>query len=393
MKVDAIEIFDLHFEGWPYWHPVIVRLHTDEGLTGLGEVGLAYGSGHSAGVGMARNMGQEFVLGADPFKTEKLWDHIFRHSFWAQGGGPVVFGGMSAMDMALWDIKGKALGVPVYQLLGGKTNDHLRTYASQIQFGWNPDERLALTTPEQYAEVARQVVAEGYDCVKIDPVMFDREGNRGGWNLTNILPPDRVRLLRDRVAAVREAVGPDVDLILELHSYLSPTTAIQLADVWAEFNCFFYEEPVNYMNVALHEQVARNVRVPTAAGERIYTRWGYREYFEKQALAVIQPDLALVGGITEGKKICDYAHVYDITVQCHVCGSPVATAAALQMEAAIPNFLIHEHHTNNIKTRNIAICQQNYQPERGRYAVPDLPGLGIELNDDLVKRSPCIVLS
>jgi galactonate dehydratase len=392
MRIDSIEIFDLHFDDWATWHPVIVRLHTDEGITGLGEVGLAYGTGHSAAAGMARNLAQQFILGADPFKTEALWDDMFRHTFWAQGGGPVVFGGMSGMDMAMWDIKAKALGVPLYQLLGGKTNDNLRTYASQIQFGWDPKVRHALTTPEEYAAAAQVAVAAGYDCVKIDPVMFDLEGNRGAWNTTNIISGERLRLLRSRVAAVRDAVGPDVDIILEMHSFLSTTTARQLADLWDDLNCFYYEEPVNYLNADLHAQVARNVRIPTAAGERIYTRWGYREYFEKQALAVIQPDLALVGGVSEGKKICDYAHVYDITVQCHVCGSPVATAAALQMEAAIPNFLIHEHHTWAIKVDNIAICQQNYQPVNGRFQVPDLPGLGVDLNDDFVMRSPHIVV-
>jgi L-alanine-DL-glutamate epimerase-like enolase superfamily enzyme len=392
MKVTSVEIFDIHIDNWPLWHPVIVRVNTDEGISGLGEVGLAYGTGHSAGVGMAKNVAETFMLGVDPFNTEKLWDDMFRHTFWAQGGGPVVFGGMSAMDMALWDIKGKALGLPVYKLLGGKTNPRLRTYASQIQFGWNPKQREVLTRPEEYAEVTRQVMAEGYDCVKIDPVIFDPQGNRATWNLTNIFSRDRLDLFRERIAAVREAGGPGLDIILEMHSFLSVTTAIQLADVWDEFDCFYYEEPVNYLNEKLHTMVARNVRIPTAAGERIYTRWGYRQYFENQSLAVIQPDLALVGGISEGKKICDYAHIYDITVQCHICGSPVATAAALHMETAIPNFLIHEHHTNAIKEGNIAICQQNYQPVNGWYEAPDLPGLGIDLNDDFVNRSPRIVV-
>ncbi|HHX63423.1 MAG TPA: mandelate racemase/muconate lactonizing enzyme family protein [Chloroflexi bacterium] len=392
MKVTSVEIFDIHIDNWPQWHPVVVRVNTDEGISGLGEVGLAIGTGHSAGVGMAKDIAEQFMLGVDPFNTEKLWDDMFRHTFWAQGGGPVVYGGMSAMDIALWDIKGKALGLPLYKLLGGKTNLRLRTYASQIQFGWNPKKREVLTRPEEYAEVTRQVMAEGYDCVKIDPVIFDLEGNRAAWNLTNIFSQDRLALFRERIAAVREAGGPDLDIIVEMHSLLSTTTAIQLADVFEEFDCFFYEEPVNYLNEKLHSMVAHNVRTPTAAGEHLYTRWGYREYFENQSLAVIQPDLALVGGISEGKKICDYAHIYDITVQCHVCGSPVAIAAALHLETAIPNFIIHEHHTNAIKEANIAICQQNYQPAGGFYEVPESPGLGVDLNDDFVKRSPHIVV-
>jgi L-alanine-DL-glutamate epimerase-like enolase superfamily enzyme len=393
MKVTRVEIMDLEMPaGVAAWHPVLVRVHTDEGLTGLGEVGLAYGIGHSAGAAMVKNLAEAFLLGADPFKTERLWDLMYRNTFWAQGGGPVVFGGMSALDMALWDIKGKALGLPVYQLLGGKTNEApLRTYASQIQFGWS-EARQVLTTPEQYAAVARQVVAEGYDCVKLDPVIFDEQGRRNVMDLRGALPQEKVHLFYNRVAAVREAVGPNVDIILELHSFLGAASGVQLGQAWEELGCFYYEEPTPYNNAAAHNHVARNVRIPMAAGERLYTRWGYRDYLEAGSLAVIQPDLALVGGITEGKKICDYAQTYDATVQMHICGSPVATAAALQMEAAIPNFLIHEHHTNALKPYNRELCVQDYQPVGGRFTVPDEPGLGIALNEDVVRRSPWMVV-
>jgi len=391
MKITNVEIFDLNFAEDAAWHPVIIRVNTDEGTSGLGEAGLAYGSGHSAAAGMVKNLAETFLIGADPFKSEKLWDEMQCRSFWGLGGGPVVFAGMSALDTALWDIKGRALGVPVYQLLGGKTNDDLRTYASQIQFGWS-DKREVLTTPEQYAQAALKAVAEGYDCVKIDPVLFDTDGNRLKSSLRRVLTGREIRMYRERISAVREAVGPDVDIILELHSFLSSTVAIQLGRVWEEFDCYFYEEPVHYLNVELHDQVAKNVKIPTAAGERLYTRWGYREYFEKQALSVIQPDIGLVGGLTEGKKICDYAHIYDITVQMHVCGSPVATAAALHLEAAIPNFIIHEHHTYSIKAYNRSICVQDYQPVKGRYHVPDAPGLGVDLNPDVLSRATRITV-
>lgn len=390
MKVTSVEVFDLEMEEAPTWHPVLIRVNTDEGISGVGEVGLAYGIGHSAGAGMAKNLAEAFVLGVDPFQSEKLWETMFRSSFWAQGGGPVVFGGMSAVDIAMWDIKGKALGVPVYQLLGGKTNDKLRTYASQIQFGWD-GELKGLGSAEGYADAARKAVAQGYDCVKIDPIMLDAEGNRGA-NLRTVFTNAQLRFFYDRVKAVRDAVGPDVDIILEVHSLPSATTGIQLGRVWEDLNCMYYEEPVNYLNVGLQEKVTGSVRIPMAAGERLYTRWGYRQYFEKQTLDVIQPDLCLVGGITEGKKVCDYANTYDITVQVHVCGSPVSTAAALQLESVIPNFLIHEHHTHALNAYNREICVQDYQPEKGTFVAPDLPGLGIELNDDVVMRSPRVVV-
>jgi galactonate dehydratase len=390
MKVTSVEVFDLEMEEAPTWHPVVIRVNTDEGISGVGEVGLAYGIGHSAGAGMAKNLAEAFAIGADPFKIEKLWERMFQASFWAQGGGPVVFGGMSAIDIAMWDIKGKALGMPIYQLLGGKTNDSLRTYASQIQFGWDGNFR-SLVTAEEYADAARLAVAEGYDCVKIDPIMI----GTGGEHLTNLkkmYTNAQLRFFYDRVKAVRDAVGPDVDIILEVHSLPSATSGIQLGRLWEDLDCMYYEEPVNYLNVGLQEKVTNNVRIPMAAGERLYTRWGYRQYFEKQTLDVIQPDLCLVGGITEGKKICDYANTYDITVQVHVCGSPISTAAALQLEAVIPNFLIHEHHTHALAAYNREICIPDYQPENGKFVTPDLPGLGIELNDEVVMRSPRILV-
>ncbi len=391
MKVTGIEIWDTSSPMQSTWHPVIIRVNTDEGISGLGEVGLAYGTGHSGGAGYVKNLAESFLLGADPMKTERLWEAMFRGTFWAQGGGPVVFGAMSAIDIACWDIKGKSMGQPIYQLLGGKTNDSLRTYASQIQFGWDKDKFFRLARPEEYAEAARIAVAEGYDAVKVDPTTFDESGKRMS-GLDKILENRTVRLVHDRIKAIRLAVGDDVDILIELHSVPSVTSAIQIGQALEEFHCMFFEEGVHYLNVDLQDKLARNVRIPMAAGERLYTRWGYRQYFEKQALAMIQPDLCLVGGLTEGKKVCDYARVYDITVQMHVCGSPVSTAAALQLEAVIPNFQIHEHHVNAIKQGVREVCVQDYQPQQGRYRIPDLPGLGVELNEAVISRSPCVVV-
>lgn len=394
MKVTDVEIFDVDTDPDAFdvpWHPVIVRINTDEGISGVGEAGLAYGVGHSAAAGMAKNLAEAYLIGADPMKTEKMWEDMFNTTFWAQGGGPVVFSGMSAIDTALWDIKGKALGLPVYQLLGGKTNESLRTYASQLQFGWDKDEFHMFVQPEQYGEAAAKAVAEGYDSVKVDPIAIGPDGKMHHKN-TGILKKETLDLYYRRLKAVREAVGPNVDIIIELHSLPSSTSAIQMGRMFEEFDCMYYEESVHYLNPKLQEKVAENVKIPMAAGERIYTRWGYRPYFESQSLDVIQPDLGLVGGITEGKKICDYARVYDITVQAHVCGSPVATAASLQLEAAIPNFIIHEHHTIALKPNNIRLCVEDYQPKNGEFEIPDLPGLGIELNDKALADSPKVVV-
>jgi galactonate dehydratase len=391
MKVTSIEIWDVNCPNLPWHHPVIIRVNTNEGISGLGEVGLAYGTGHSGGAAYVKNLAETYLLGADPMKIESLWDVMFSGTFWAKGGGPVVFGSMSAIDIACWDIKGKALGQPIYQLLGGKTNDNLRTYASQIQFGWDYSKQLNLTKPEEYAETARIAVGEGYDAVKVDPTTFDEDGRRTP-NLNKILNNKTVKMVYNRVKAIREAVGDDVDILIELHSATSATSAIQIGQVLEEFNCMFFEEGVHYLNVDLQEKISRNVKIPMAAGERLYTRWGYRQYFEKQTLDMIQPDLCLVGGLTEGKKVCDYAQIYDITVQVHVCGSPISTAASLQLEAVIPNFQIHEHHVIAIKNNNRELCVQDYQPQNGKYPIPELPGLGLDLNEQVITKSPCVVV-
>jgi galactonate dehydratase len=390
MKISSVEIWDTTLT-LPMDHAVIIRVNTDEGISGLGEVGLGYGTGHTGGAGYVKNLAESFLLGADPMKIEKLWDTMFRNTFWAQGGGPVVFGGMSAVDIACWDVKGKALGLPIYQLMGGKTNDNLRTYASQIQFGWDEKKFSRLSRPEEYAEAARTAVADGYDAVKVDPTTFDENGQRTP-NLNKILSHKTVKMVYERILAIRKAVGEDVDILIELHSAPSATAAIQLGRVLEEFDCMFFEEGVHYLNAALQEKLSGQVKIPMAAGERLYTRWGFRQYFEKQILDMIQPDLCLVGGLTEGKKVCDYAHIYDITVQMHVCGSPISTAAALQLEAVIPNFQIHEHHVRAIKPSNREVCLQDYQPQKGQYSIPDLPGLGLELNDVIMAKSPCVVV-
>jgi galactonate dehydratase len=390
VKIKSVEIWDCT-TAMPMHRPIIIRINTDEGLSGLGEVGLAYGTGHSAGAAYVKNLAESFLIGTDPLKIEKLWDTMFRNTFWAQGGGPVVFGGMSAIDIACWDIKGKFLGQPVYQLLGGKTNQSLRTYASQLQFGWDKEKNLKLSEPEEYAEAALIAVADGYDAVKVDPTTFDSEGGKTA-DLNKILNHDTLKMVYDRIKAMREAVGEKVDILLELHSATSVTAAIQIGRALEEFHIFFLEEGVHYLNADLQAKLTQNVKIPMAAGERLYTRWGYRQYFEKQTLDMIQPDLCLVGGLTEGKKVCDYAQIYDITVQMHVCGSPISTAAALQLEAVIPNFQIHEHHVVAIKQVNRDLCLQDYQPVDGQYSIPDLPGLGIELNEAVISKSPSVVV-
>ncbi len=380
MRITEVEILQLDRNGRDgilRWNPVYVLIRTDNGLTGTGELGLCYGVGASGGAGMARDLAEAFLLGADPMDNEGLWERMFRRSFWAEGGGPVVFGAISAIDIALWDIKGQALGQPIFRLLGAAAPRPLRCYASQLQFDW--DARAAnLVEPAHYAEAAQKALAQGYDALKVDPIMIDGQGRRD-WDLRRILSAEQCRRYRARMEAIREATGPDIDLILETHSFPNVTAAIQLAELLADLDIMFFEEPTHYNAPGLHAEVRRRAPMRLAAGERLYTRWGVQPYLEARTIDVLQPDFGLTGGITEGRKVCDLAHLYDVTVQAHVCGTPIAIAAALHVETAIANFEIHEHHSYSLKPCNRALCNLDLQPINGHLTAPDTPGLGIQL--------------
>ena len=393
MKITSIDIIKANTGGracdGTLWNPIFVRVNTDEGVCGFGEIGLAYSDAINAAVGILQDF-CPIVIGMDPMKSEKIWDTLHRSTFWGQGGGTVIFAGISAIDIALWDIKGKVCGVPVYQLLGGKTNEKLRTYASQVQFDWGKTSKN-LVHPEEYAEVTRKAMAEGYTCVKVDPLGVDMDGN-WQWNYPGLLEYDLLKLGVKRVEAIREAGGDSMDIIVEMHSQTNTNTAIQFGREIEDLRCFYYEEPTQPLNQSLFKEINNKVKIPLASGERIYSRWGYRPFMEDRSLAVIQPDLGNTGGITEGKKICDMAYMYDVGVQLHLCGGPIAIAAALQLEAVIPNFVIHEHHQFALLEENIEMCKYDYQPANGYYTAPDLPGIGQEVTDETIKKAQVITI-
>ncbi|MGE1062164.1 mandelate racemase/muconate lactonizing enzyme family protein [Megasphaera paucivorans] len=390
MKITSVDIIDVANDfasATSKWRPVVVRINTNEGISGFGEVGMAYGVGASAGFGMAKDLAS-IIIGMDPLHNEEIWNKMQKKTFWGQGGGTVVTAGMSGIDIALWDIKGKYLNTPVYQLLGGKTRSKIRAYASQLQFGWGQgNNKSMLVQPEEYAETAATAVAEGYDAIKVDVLAMDEHANWNQRNLNGVLSDNVLRLGYNRLKAVRERVGKDVDVIVEMHAFTDTTAAIQFGKMIEEFGVYYYEEPVMPLNPKQMKKVADHVNIPIAAGERIYTRWGYRPFFENGSVDVIQPDICTCGGITEIKKVCDMAHTYDVAVQIHICGGPISTAAALQMEAAIPNFQIHETHRYALLEANTKSCKYNYQPIHGYYEVPDLPGIGQELTEETIKAS------
>jgi galactonate dehydratase len=391
MKIKSVDVMELKPRIDKNWRPVVCRVNTDEGIYGYGEAAMAYGVGASAAFGMIRDL-SGCIIGMDPLENEVIWDKLYKTTFWGQNGGPVVFSGISAIDIALWDIKGKFFNVPVYRLLGGKRREKLRAYASQLQFRWGDGVDPAFAT-EDYAAAARHAVSEGYDAVKIDFFTYDRDGRQfSSEDTTRLLKPYYLDLVEERIAGVRKAVGPDVDIIMECHSFTDVQSAIQVGRRAEKYNIFCYEEPTT-PSPKLTKLVSENVNIPIASGERIYTRWGYAPYFENGSLAMIQPDLGTSGGITEGKKICDMAYTYDVSVQMHVCASPLSVAAALQLEAVIPNFCIHEHHVINRASYNRELCIHDYQPVDGHIGVPELPGIGNELSEYALESADTVTVS
>ena len=345
---------------------------------------MAYGKGGSGAIGAIRDF-SSMLIGQDSFATEKIWETLFKKTFWGQGGGTVIFTAISALDIALWDIKGKALGVPVYQLLGGKTHSSLRAYASQLQLGWGP-ERYARGKTGDYVAEAQHALDDGYDAIKVDVLSFDR----GGKTIPRVegpLPHWIIELGEERVQAIRETIGPDVDIIIENHGRTDITSAIQFARTIEKYNIYLYEEINTPLNPSLLRIAKHDIHIPLASGERIYSRFGYLPYFTDRSLDVIQPDLGSCGGFSEFRKIADMAHAYEITVQAHVAGTGVAEAAAIQAEAAIPIFIIHEHHQKTLLKEYRELVQYDYQPVNGQYTVPDLPGIGQDITEEVYKQS------
>jgi len=326
MKVDTVNIY-LVTTG--KLHPVVVELVTDEGITGIGEAAIAYGLGGTAAAGMIKDLAERMIVGRDPSRIEALWSEMYDHSFWAKGGGAIVFAGISAIEQALWDIKGKALGVPVCELLGGKIRDTVRVYAN----GWYG----AARTPVQFAEAAERPLRDGYRALKCYPLAAPDEN---GLRHVSARHVDRgfANLAFEKIKALRSAVGPDVELMLDLSGGLTTGETIRLCRRFEELDITFIEEPADPFDVGALKKISERVNIPVAVGERLYTRHGFRKVFEQHAADIVQPDVGNTGGLMEVKKIAAMAEAYNMQVAPHNCGSTLSTAAALQISSCIANF-------------------------------------------------------
>lgn len=381
MKISSVDLLKLKTEGAGPVRPIICKINTDEGIYGLGEAGVAIVTGAYGAYELLKDYAKR-LIGMNPLHHEVIWEKLYKDTFWAQGNGAIIMAAISAVDTALWDIKGKKYGVPVYELLGGKQRDKLRTYASQLQFGWGLTEYDRRGCIEKYEAACRTAKEQGYTAVKVNFFEQRKTGpNVNYLDTTGFLSAEIMHTAEERIAKTREIMGPDADIILENHAMTDANSAIQFAKMAEKYHIMFLEEPATPLNHKVFEKIASKTSIPLATGERTFTRWGFRPLIESGCISVAQPDIGNCGGITECKKICDMAHVYDIGIQTHVCSSPISVAVSLQLEAAIPNFVIHEHHAGNTLPGITCLGKYDYQPKDGYFDVPELPGIGQDLSD------------
>ena len=354
------------------WNPVLVRVEAVSGHVGWGEIGLAYGPGGQAVMAMAADYARGFVLGRDGSRPAALLDEAYRLGYWAKGGGPIVWGALSGLDIALWDLKGQMLGAPVHELLGGACHDTLPAYAN----GWFK----GCASPEDFAQAAMRPVADGFGGIKFDPFKIGPNGKKD--RPRRVLGGRRLDLAVSRVDAVRQAVGPDIDVLIDVHGALGVASANAAIQALVPYGIGFIEEVVDTANSAHMRKVSEAASIPIAAGERLYTRNDFAPFFADGSLDLVQPDVGLAGGITETRRIAEAAETAGADFQAHNCASPVLTAASVQLSFAVAN----TRWVEVFPYRPAAATSFVQNPiesriEAGRIPLPEEPGLGITIDE------------
>jgi galactonate dehydratase len=362
VKVTGLQTFVVNASaGGGNW--VFVKVHTDQdGLTGLGEGSV---TGKAQTIVGAIEEHERFLVGKDPFAIEWLWQAMYRYPRWR--GGPVLNSAISAIEMALWDIKGKALGQPVYQLLGGAARDRVRLYAHG--------------SPHTDAGLKHVVdlVEQGYTAVKVGPIAVKQ----------NVVNPTRdVREGAAAIMRMREAVGPDVDVLIDAHGLLTLQMAVDFARKVAPAEPMWIEEITQPEDLATLAWVAERSPVPLATGERLFTKWGFNDLIQQRAVQYIQPDVSHDGGILETKKIAAMAEVKFMEVALHGASSEVLTAANVQVDACTPNCTIQEHPLGG--EWRYDVVKTTIEVKDGFAALPTAPGLGVELDEREAAKHPYV---
>ena len=345
LRITKLEYFVLNHRRF------FLRIHTDAGIFGTGEP-ITEGRAHTCAAAVKEV--ESYLIGKDPRRVVHHWQAIYRHAFYR--GGPILTSALSGIDQALWDIKGKALGVPIYELLGGPTRDKIRVYTSG-------------STPEE----VKTKLAQGFTAFKTGV------HRAGGWSRA-VETRGFVERAAEHFGSLREAAGADVDIAIDFHGAIQPATASLLIKALEPHQPMFIEEPVQCQNVDVMADLARGTHIPIATGERIFTKWGFREILEKGAAKILQPDLCHAGGITECRLIAGMAEAYYASMAWHNPLGPISLAAGVQSAAAIPNFLIQEG--AGVLRPGEGVLKEAFVVEDGFLLLPTGPGLGVELDDD-----------
>jgi len=362
MHITAIETF---IAGNPWKNWLFTKVTTSDGIYGIGEGTLNY---FAKTVETAIEELKPLVIGMDPFQIEVLSQRLIRDVY--SEGGQVHMCAVAAIEIACWDIIGKACNQPVYNLWGGRCHEKLRAYAN----GWYRGPRTA----ESFAEKAKHVVGRGYTALKFDPF-----GN--AWRT---IPRDSFDLSIDIIRAVRDAVGDSVDLLIEGHSRFNVATAVELARAMEPFRPAWFEEPVPHTNIGAMIEVARRSPVPIATGESFSNKQQAAELLKENAVSILQPEPLNLGGLFATRKIADLADAYYAMIAPHSAQGPVCSAACVQLNASIPNFFIHEIFDEFNEPWEKEIVIGAVEVRNGHIDIPDKPGLGIDLNIDEIRKHP-----
>lgn len=354
MRLTHYELFHVP----PRW--LFLRVETSDGSVGWGEH--VTGPGPQAVASAVETLADQYLLGNDPTRIEDHWQAMYRGGFYR--GGPVLMSAIAGIDQALWDLKGKTFGSPVYELLGGAVRDRMRVYQ------WIGGDR-----PADVGAAAREKVDEGFTALKMNATAEFR----------HIESPAALSAAHERMAAVREAVGDEVDVAVDFHGRVSKSMAKRLVCALEPFEPLFVEEPVLPEHLDALPEIARHTTVPIATGERLFSRWDVKHLFEQGAVDVIQPDLSHAGGITEVRKIAAMAEAYDIALAPHCPLGPIALAACLQIDAVAHNALVQEqslgiHYNRTADLADYLVESGVFEYHDGYVDLPREPGLGVDID-------------
>ena len=360
LKITGLKTFVVNV-GSVNW--VFVKIHTNQGLTGLGEGSV---TSKEATIAEAIREHERFLVGKDPTEIERLWQAMFRYPRWR--GGPVLNSAISAVEIALWDILGKAVGLPIYRLLGGACRDRIRMY---VHAGGQ--------TPEEAARSALAVRERGYTALKWAP--FEPLQN-------TISARDQVRRAVARMEAQRKALGEDFDILIDAHGRLTPVVAAEACQALEPLRPFFVEEPTQPEDLDTLAWLGARTRVPLATGERLFTKYGFADLCARHLVSYAQPDVVHAGGILECKKIAAIAEAHSIEVTLHNPQSEVSTLASLHVDACTPNCVIQEMAENRTPWIKDLFFGGAVKIKNGYAELPDKPGLGVDLDEKVVAQHP-----